>query len=808
MSKQNIQVIWYGGKESDDYSSDSDVYSDNISESRSENCSDYSSDYESDTETTIKSLILQPPPKVEEQVSNTTSSTEQVSPTYPKQDMSNNKGSLENIHLWDYLLSNYGAKEEISLLDAYTREELTNRLIIQIDQKDKQAPKFSVIDDISEIYGLPGIHECINRQRPLRPVIDIDAFKEKIEAENVNTKNVFFSICCSFVRALYQIFDSLLVDYLELKKFTELVFRLTRKKYKKFIDQGLPGRNFCLCLIGSAKKDCQNHDKSGKIFNVSSIIEKIQQKNKNNVPPPISHKIKGSKFPKPFLEMLGWVKYNKPLTASERYEERYIKPLSKENDIYIGSCWGMRKTYAIENLNIPENTKHQRVVCWVESLHRITNKCKCDKKCRSLDHASHKCPPNPYILVLDEILLIILQTQTCLSGLSISLANFSELITQAERLQKGKIFRLASDKKTVLIELWGWAKQMTSLPFEKADFPELRIKEYHGKSDLIEKTRDFRDVDNAWKNIDLIAYTSTLKIGVSCINPKFERAFCIFSSYIETNAGTNQILFCMQCIKDYICYIQQRASKASTTEEGKAGMVVSVIEPTPKPKDNTVLLTETVKECSSVIKAEEISDLANANIINCKMTEHLENKPKKTLEEMRALDQHYIVNCYNIAPEFLTEEFISEFRNYNHMFWFRALQKLRDAGTNNETAVEAISCEDYRNDRLTTVTRAEKHRICLGLLKICIPVKDIDDRNKYKTNIVKTRLELPESIKYLQELVPKMAQVFDNTDLKGTNNKHTHYHLVGAFDNIYAYAYTSELPLYQTGEDWDNGEDW
>ena len=309
MSKQSAQLERYGGGETDDYSSDSDVYSDNISESGSENCSDYSSDYESDTETTIKSPIPQPP-KVEEQVSNTTSSTEQASPTYPKRqerfddkftkkdvmnkirkivssparDMLNNKGSLEDIHLWDYLLPNYGAKEGISLLDAYTREELTNRLIIQIDQKDKQAPKFSVIDNISEIYGLPGIHECINGQRPLRAVIDIDASKEKMEAENVNTKNVFFSICCSFVRALYRILDcsweeiikglvimtssdnnkcsyhllyapTLLVDYQELKEFTELVYKLTGEKYGKFIDRGLSGRNFCLRLIGSAKKD-------------------------------------------------------------------------------------------------------------------------------------------------------------------------------------------------------------------------------------------------------------------------------------------------------------------------------------------------------------------------------------------------------------------------------------------------------------------------------------------------------------------------------------------------------------------------
>ena len=60
MSKQSAQVIRYGGGETDDYSSDSDVYSDNISESGSENCSDYGFNYESDTETTIKSSILQP----------------------------------------------------------------------------------------------------------------------------------------------------------------------------------------------------------------------------------------------------------------------------------------------------------------------------------------------------------------------------------------------------------------------------------------------------------------------------------------------------------------------------------------------------------------------------------------------------------------------------------------------------------------------------------------------------------------------------------------------------------------------------
>ncbi len=156
--------------------------------------------------------------------------------------------------------------------------------------------------------------------------------------------------------------------------------------------------------------------------------------------------------------------------------------------------------------------------------------------------------------------------------------------------QKGKTFHLAPNKETVLAELWDWAKQMTSLSFEnrksasliyhlrkdvqgivralKTDFPKLRIKEYHGKSDPVEKAYDFSNVEESWRDIDLVAYTSTLKIGVSCTNPKFKRAFCLFNSYIETNAKTNQMLFRMRCIKDYVCYIEQRSSNVPILEKG------------------------------------------------------------------------------------------------------------------------------------------------------------------------------------------------------------------------------------------------
>ena len=164
---------------------------------------------------------------------------------------------------------------------------MNDKLVIKIDQDDR-APKFSVADDISEVYGLPGIHECINGQKPLRAVIDIDATQEDMEANGVKPGSVFIRICCSFIRALYRILDCtwedilkglviatssdsskcsyhiiytpvLLINHHELKAFTELVYIITGEKFGKYIDRGLPGQNFNLRLIGLAKKAHVKH---------------------------------------------------------------------------------------------------------------------------------------------------------------------------------------------------------------------------------------------------------------------------------------------------------------------------------------------------------------------------------------------------------------------------------------------------------------------------------------------------------------------------------------------------------------------
>ncbi|CAI2199553.1 19231_t:CDS:1, partial [Funneliformis geosporum] len=174
----------------------------------------------------------------------------------------------------------------------------------------------------------------------------------------------------------------------------------------------------------------QNSDKPGDVFECDpSIAEKIQQKNKNISLASSIRKIKGPGFPKAFLKFPSWVKYNEPLTATETYKEKYVRSLPNEGDIYIGSPWETGKTYILEHLTISDivnllalstrhsysnavttrlNLKsycdingninlpdHKRVVCQIESLHRITNNCKCNKKC--------KCPPIQYDLWLDEI---------------------------------------------------------------------------------------------------------------------------------------------------------------------------------------------------------------------------------------------------------------------------------------------------------------------------------------------------------------------------------------------------------------------
>ena len=103
--------------------------------------------------------------------------------------MSDEKESLEYLPIYLFLFPN---EKKSSLYNAYDQNKVKDKLVIKIDQDGDHALKFSVADDISEVYGLLGIHECINGQKPLRAVIDIDASQGDMETTGVKAQEVFF----------------------------------------------------------------------------------------------------------------------------------------------------------------------------------------------------------------------------------------------------------------------------------------------------------------------------------------------------------------------------------------------------------------------------------------------------------------------------------------------------------------------------------------------------------------------------------------------------------------------------------------
>ncbi|RGB22792.1 hypothetical protein C1646_775524 [Rhizophagus diaphanus] len=187
-------ALCYDSTGPDKYLSDTDSYNDNDSDCGSDDYNNYESNYESDNE---------------EASCASTSTTEavkeqKVNVTYTlRQENFNGKFSLK-----DLLNAIRG------ILSSSPRDlsddkgsEVENKLVIKIDQDADHIPKFSITDDISEVYGLSGIHECINGQKPLRAMIDINASQEDMEVTGVKAQEVFFRVCLSFIRALYRILD-------------------------------------------------------------------------------------------------------------------------------------------------------------------------------------------------------------------------------------------------------------------------------------------------------------------------------------------------------------------------------------------------------------------------------------------------------------------------------------------------------------------------------------------------------------------------------------------------------------------------
>jgi hypothetical protein len=205
-------LVYYNNAGPDEFLGDLDSYSDNESDCGSDDYNNYESNYESDSEeapcastSTTETPLVQLSNLQERNVNATYTLrrkkfNDKFSPkdllnaireilSLPPRDMSNDKGSLDCLPIYSFLFPN---EKGSSLYNAYDRSEVEDKLVIKIDQDGDHAPKFSVADDISEVYGLPGIHECINGQKPLRAVINIDASQEDMETTGVKAQEVFF----------------------------------------------------------------------------------------------------------------------------------------------------------------------------------------------------------------------------------------------------------------------------------------------------------------------------------------------------------------------------------------------------------------------------------------------------------------------------------------------------------------------------------------------------------------------------------------------------------------------------------------
>ncbi|RIA85297.1 hypothetical protein C1645_830977 [Glomus cerebriforme] len=166
-----------------------------------------------------------------------------------------------NDHVYFQYLSNN--KNDIFLLEAYYPEEIYSKYIVQVLGKD-----FTVIDHPSEVYGLPDIHECIDRNLPLHLILNIDVRQNSnpmnpelpfLDESKIFRKDLLSRILIACADILYfdlkhfAILDAFALA--NLRGFVKKVTDRIGKPYSEFIDLGLYKLHFNLQLLRSAKED-------------------------------------------------------------------------------------------------------------------------------------------------------------------------------------------------------------------------------------------------------------------------------------------------------------------------------------------------------------------------------------------------------------------------------------------------------------------------------------------------------------------------------------------------------------------------
>ncbi|CAG8737742.1 8694_t:CDS:2, partial [Cetraspora pellucida] len=168
----------------------------------------------------------------------------------------------------------------------------------------------------------------------------------------------------------------------------------------------------------------------------------------------------------PFLKMPAWINCDSPLIATEVYKEQYVEPLSNEGNIYVGLPWETGKTHTLEHLTISDN----KVVSVISQAHT---------------HLAGQLREHLYKLIHENGLKAFVKI------------NPSKLSTTLTNLRK-QISLLPFDKQKSASLICHLRKNVQEIICAlKTDFPGLCIKNYHSKSNLVEKAYDFSNIEEA-----------------------------------------------------------------------------------------------------------------------------------------------------------------------------------------------------------------------------------------------------------------------------------------------------------------------
>mmetsp|Transcript_33455 Transcript_33455/g.81601 ORF Transcript_33455/g.81601 Transcript_33455/m.81601 type:complete len:952 (-) Transcript_33455:247-3102(-) len=107
---------------------------------------------------------------------------------------------------------------------------------------------------------------------------------------------------------------------------------------------------------------------------------------------------------------------------------------------------------------------------------------------------------------------------------------------------------VVTHSKTIAVEIFHGLEEL---------FPDKKVALYTGDTPQDVKAHDFRDVNVAWRDVDVVIYNSTCEAGVSCTDERFEDVFAFFSTDLITAQASLQMVGRIRPMKRLHLYVKQ-----------------------------------------------------------------------------------------------------------------------------------------------------------------------------------------------------------------------------------------------------------